>query len=123
MHKQECSYYNLPGYISYFSCRNSNINKKSGGGITILVSDKIKVNLVKEISNNYDNLLLLNLITKNINIGVVYSPPDAPKDPLIDAIDELLTSTPTIILGDFNMDLLEINPTVWTPFYLLITFS
>lgn len=107
--EHEIMYYNIPGYDALFSCRDSNVHKKSGGGVAIFVQQSIKANIISEIANDYDNLLLINLINKNINIAVIYTPPDAPKDTFINSLERILTPVPTLVFGDFNMDLLKLN--------------
>lgn len=116
LHTNESKYFNIPGYTSFHSCRETNKYKKTGGGVAVFITTKINANLSIEYKNNFDNMLLINLISKNINIGLVYSPPDAPKDNLIDTLEANLSNTPTIFFGDFNLDLRNLNTT--TQLYL-----
>jgi exonuclease III len=67
---------NIPGYKIEWSCRKSNI-KKSGGGVAIAIRNNIKYSVVKEIKNEYDNILLINIPEYQTNFGVMYHPPDS----------------------------------------------
>ena len=108
----ESAYFNIPNYHSIFSTRNPNKKKKSGGGIGCFILDKYKFNLLSEVTNELDNYLLINLSEFNINIGLIYTPPDADKNILINNLESFLTVTPTLIFGDFNINLLDnINTT------------
>lgn len=112
----EIPFFNIENYNSVFSCRAPNVNKKSGGGVGLLISNKFKYNIIKRADNNFDNLLLINLLEIKLNIGIVYTPPDANKDNFIEILEQYLTNAPTIILGDVNMNLL--NPSAYCIKYL-----
>lgn len=105
--KEESIYYNLPNYSSIFSTRQPNKKKKSGGGVGCFIHINHTYNIVSEISNDLDNYLLINLPDNNINLGLVYTPPDADKAVMIKNLESFFTNVPSIIIGDFNINLLD----------------
>jgi hypothetical protein len=105
--KEEHVHFNIPNYESIFSSRICNKKKKSGGGIGIFILNKHRFNLISEISNDLDNYILINLPEYNMNLGLLYSPPDADKTIMINNLETFFTNKSTLIFGDFNINLLD----------------
>ena len=119
--------YDIPGYYLYRNDRKwsdnpLNTDPKVGGGIITYVNDKIK--------SSEDELLQYNKSNVNIEIQcitsidefkqksvvcTVYRPPQGDMDIFIDTLEEIVgdivkhNSTRYYFIGDFNIDLLDVN--------------
>lgn len=109
INEYEHKFYNIANYESKFSSRKPNKKKKSGGGVGCFVLKDLKFNVIYDKSDDYDNFLFINLIDHNLNIGIVYSPPDANKNEMFNNLEQMLTLDRSIIFGDFNINLLDNN--------------
>jgi endonuclease/exonuclease/phosphatase family metal-dependent hydrolase len=113
----------LNGYKAYHSVRYS----RKGGGVTILVDDNIKSTLLPQFSLVCDDAEIcsvrLSIESRNYNIIGVYRPPDRPVGNFTDIFFRTLTDVeisknPTVILGDFNIDMCATNPPDSTNAYI-----
>ena len=104
----------IPGYVAYNSFRNIKI----GGGVTILVHEKIQscslnnLNLVNEDIESVG--VELNINKSKIKLLGIYRPPSGNRLSFIDYMNHLITdnnliNTKSIIGGDFNICTLEEN--------------
>lgn len=110
------SIYNLPGYNSIFSCRESRL----GGGLVVFIKENIKFDLI-EVKNTEVFSIDLELLINNekILVTALYRPPDTNiNDFLMDLNDHLFTlnskNCNSILLGDINIDISEGNSSINT---------
>jgi hypothetical protein len=122
LYKNETKYHNLAGYTGTFVCRQRYV-KKSGGGVCIYVKDNLKFNVVKTISNSHDSLLLIHIPVFKCNFAVIYSPPDSNKRNFLAELNNVLLPSDTLLFGDFNIDMLEMDkkPIVKEYLYTLVS--
>ena len=113
----------LPGYNAYHSVRSL----KKGGGVTILVDEKLKSMMLPQFSLvcNDAEICSVRLFTdsKTYNIIGVYRPPDRSVACFIDLFfrtinDAEISKNPTVIIGDFNIDMCVTNPPDSTNTYI-----
>lgn len=104
--KCEQLYANIEGYYSFHSCR---ITNTYGGGVSIYIKENIKSNLIKNISNDYLNLIVIKLLNSKTNLTIGYRQPKYENfNDFINVLDDLLENTLNhIVIGDFNINLLD----------------
>ncbi|KAJ8894352.1 hypothetical protein PR048_006981 [Dryococelus australis] len=107
----ETTYYNLPGYTSYFSCRDLG----NGGGVAIYVQNCFTQSLLSCNNNGYYSLWveISNIGTfKKLYLGGYYRLPQYKLQNFLFALDHDLVNckkVDTFILGDFNINMCEQN--------------
>lgn len=113
----------IDGFKLYRQDRNITIpggKKKRGGGICIYVKDEFSVTTWPTLSHNNADIESLHVSCKlrnckKVNLSVIYRPPSgnlqAALDIINDSLDEIRRSASgdTILLGDFNVDLFQLN--------------
>lgn len=105
LNRSENPFYNLPNYTSYFSNREN-----SYGGVAIFVSDNISSTLIEEEEFNKSNFLVVKLLKLNLNILSVYRSHQTSINDFINKLDDYTVKFQnSIILGDFNINLLNKN--------------
>jgi hypothetical protein len=103
----EKDFFNLRNYKSFHSVRQNSI----GGGASIFLLDSYDTgNVLYEDSSNNNNILLLNLLTHNLNIALCYRQPNNKADlnghMFFETIDNLLSSHNKLyFFGDVNLNL------------------
>lgn len=103
----------LNGYTIVRSDRSSR-TKKRGGGVALYVKKGLKFTVVARSPPGSDiDFLFLKLKTSNLVFGIVYRPPDSDIS-LMNDIYELIsdissTESNITLMGDFNINLLEMN--------------
>jgi len=106
--------YNIPGYNGEFKSR---LNQR-GGGVALLISEQLKYTVVDmhQPNNCFESLFVE--ITTNTNckflIGVIYRPPGQNLQNFNNVFQQLLSDInrsdrKCFILGDFNIDLLNVE--------------
>ena len=109
----------FPDYTSFHSMRTD----RSGGGVSIFISNKYKSSQLVDITLNSDHLecIFANLSygDKTIVVGSCYRPPNITNyhvfiSDLSSKLSVIGTNCSTLICGDFNLDLLKMDsdPTV-----------
>lgn len=96
-------YFHLPQYRAYFNNRDS-----GDGGVALFIHESIQTReLINECYNNI-NFILVNLIDKKFNIGVIYKQPKVKKTLFIEYTNnQILAHKNSIIVGDTNINLLD----------------
>lgn len=102
----EIDYYNLPGYTSYFSCRDEG----NGGGVAIYVRSSLAHSLISCRNNGYYSLWIeiSNIHSfKKLHIGGYYKPPSYKLKDFLTVLDNdfvKCNNVPAVVLGDFNIN-------------------
>jgi len=78
---------------------------------------------LKNYGNDYDNFLLVNLLEYNCNVAVAYGPPDNDKIEFIIDLEKLFVPSDTLLLEDFNIDLLTKHTPIHTNYVNTISCS
>lgn len=99
-------YFLLPGY-SHF---NLNRENRQGGGIAMLVKNKVSCELLESFCKITDFYEVVTVRFKNTLLSVVYRPPSSPVMPLLDFVETLFNfvndKNYRLVLGsDFNIDI------------------
>lgn len=104
--------YKMAGYVSEYN--DKFLDKCKGSGIALYIKENFTYNRMDPHCHCTENLESLFIRTTNtdtpLTIGVVYRPPSGTKTNFLKEIDELLNVLPdknVIIMGDFNINLLE----------------
>ena len=102
--------YRLNEYKSYYSDKIS--NKKSGTGIALYLHEKFngtKNNIASITEPHLESLFLkVNKDKLNVNVGIVYRPPNSSFNDFLSSLRNVLRTLPkttTYLMGDFNLDL------------------
>ena len=106
--------YRLPGYVSEYNEKFPGKNK--GSGVALYLNENIVYNRIDaycKCSKNIESLFvkIINTDIPHI-IGIVYRPPSGQKSEFLHELDNILCKLPdknVIIMGDFNINLLEPN--------------
>jgi hypothetical protein len=111
--ENEKSFYNIPNYVSIYSCRKTRI----AGGIGIFIHENLKY---KELFNYCDEIIsyvTIELLFNNSSLKITgfYRPPDMTSD-LLDAFYGILQKSfdetsngKSMYFGDFNINLMNEN--------------
>lgn len=105
-------FFNIKGYQSFHSnrVRNTNLNKKKGigGGVSIFVKDTIRANIIHEEDFERSNFLVVYLPDLKIHLICVYRSQKTIPDIFLKKFENIISNFPkSMILGDFNFDLLK----------------
>ena len=118
--------YPIPGYYGTHLIRND----KRGGGVSIYIRNEFcnKVKIITSIQNDIIEALAIQINTKQIKQHIVgiYRPPNSSRNDFIQALNTLiqtrLNNSNVLIAGDFNIDMLNKNPSLGaTPLQNLMT--
>ena len=118
--------YPIPGYNGTHLVRNH----KRGGGVSIYVRNEFcnNVKIITSIGNDTIEALAIQINTKHTkqNIVGIYRPPNSSRNDFICALNTLiqtrLNNSNVLIAGDFNIDMLNKNPSLGaTPLQNLMT--
>lgn len=83
-----------------------------GGGVSIYTHKTIKCDVTENLVENGNHYLWLKIDKLSLNIGAIYKPPDTNVNNFLEEFNtQLETRKRSIILGDFNIDLLNKNNT------------
>ena len=103
----------VPDYIDFHSIRD-----RKGGGATILIKNDFQTSLLT--SHTINNPIIecvgvkVEIFGKYVNFICVYRPPQGNielfNETLSSLLKDLPSDEPSFIAGDFNIDILEINP-------------
>lgn len=98
-----CGLYNIPGYSSVFSCRNS-----SSGGLAVYVKIGLSFKVLKNIETDGFHLIHVEIERNGFHCEVVgvYRPPSFDFNQFHDEIENILsaqTSYPRFFVGDMNI--------------------
>lgn len=105
----DSEYYRVPGYASFFSCRNDGI----GGGVALYINNAFKHNLISVHNNGHFSVWveISNFgIFHKAKFAVYYKPPSEKLNEFLSTLEnDLITcsSIPTFIAGDFNINTLD----------------
>ena len=119
--------YPLLGYKSYYSDKLD--NKQSGTGIALYIHEKFnatKNNIASMIEPHIESLFLkVNKDKLNVNVGIVYRPPNSSFSDFLSGIRSVINTLPktiTYLMGDFNLNLhktdLDSNVEAFEDFFL-----
>lgn len=103
--------YKRDGYQTFYLNRSN----RRGGGIAIIVNNKIECDIVQQFSFISSDIECLTLISKSYVLSVIYRPPECIVDNFIDHLEKLLNyvnmnSFKSVLGGDFNIDILRPSP-------------
>ena len=110
----QSSLYPLEGYNSFYN--DTMPDKTKGTGVALYVHNSFNATINKNactVTHDIESLFLN--VTKNetqINVGVIYRPPNGNAKEFLNEYEKLITHLPkatTFIMGDFNLDLLKTN--------------
>ena len=104
------SQYNLTGYNS---CHYFRPTGRRGGGVSIYFKESLRISddIIKRNCNDVQ-FLLLKFLDFDMHICAVYRPPTSifsVENDFLELMDEILSYNNLVILGDFNIDLLQNN--------------
>lgn len=103
MHEHRTKYHNIPDYNAFFSTRTD-----GHGGCALYVHDSLLCNCITIKSDLNVNIVMVNLISLNINIAVVYKQPTVEIGNFTEILENLIENTNRlIIVGDTNINLLR----------------
>jgi hypothetical protein len=124
--------YNIEGYNIESSFRTN----RTGGGVSILIKRQIQYKLGKELmfSNDCIETIFVEInktefsSSKNIVIGSIYRPPNTPIEEFLSNLNAILDQVHTeskivYILGDFNINLLNVESHVGSSEFLELMYS
>lgn len=109
---QSAACFNLPDYNTYYNC--SDINRNDG--VIVLIRSELNVQ-VDNIKLRFSNVCvtMINLVVNNLTIGVsaVYRSPQTSVHSFVNDIDDFipryLNKNIEILIGDINIDLLDVD--------------
>lgn len=104
----------VPGYRLRNSPRPQSVRHGRGGGVGFYIKHNIRVRYLKHPENNIEQLWLSSKLNGyHIAIGTAYRPPWMNIDLFIDALTESVSIFSyhelIVLLGDFNINMLDIN--------------
>ena len=104
--------YKMPGYVSEYNEKYPGKNK--GSGVALYLKENVIYNRIDAYCKCSKNIESLFVKTTNTDIphiiGIVYRPPGGQKSEFQEELDNILCKLPdknVIIMGDFNINLLE----------------
>lgn len=104
--EDDAKLYELTNYKHIYNFRKN----KKGGGVSIYVHNSIKSEVTEEISQHGNHYLWIHIDKLSLNIGAIYKPGETNLNNFIDIYSaQLEQRRRTIVLGDFNIDLLSKN--------------
>lgn len=116
IHREQNFAFNFNNFQAFFNNRND-----GEGGVALYVHESLVSNLKESVCTANIHRLVVEIITLNINIVVVYKQPNANIDTFFEIYANLLnTYKRTLIVGDMNIDLLSMRNRI-TEQYLNIT--
>ena len=111
LEERETYLYKLDNYNAFYSCRSG----RKGGGVALFIKNSFKSRLIDQSdSNQIINWLCVGVGENNLKVSVVYRPPSYSITDFFVDIENILTKHPArhIIMGDFNINLLDNNNAV-----------
>ncbi|CAK1585636.1 unnamed protein product [Parnassius mnemosyne] len=104
--EQDACQYHLTNYTHIYNFRK--VNK--GGGVSIYIHNSIKYDLTEELTESGNHYLWIYINKFALNIGGIYKPGESNVNKFLDIYsNQLETRKRAIVLGDFNLDLLNTN--------------
>lgn len=110
--EDETNFYNLNGYKAFHACRPRVTGRGRGDGTSVYVIDSGKIEPIhlESICIQYSTIVIVKLSNLNQNIMAVYRPEQTNINVFLFEFDRLLKKYPrTICVGDFNINLLDVN--------------
>lgn len=106
LRENDGKHFNIPGYRSFHSIR---VHKRSGG-VSIFVDELIEATQLHEEDCDDSNYLVIKLLKHNINVLGIYKGNDTNFPDFSVRLDNILNLYPkSILVGDFNLNLLDID--------------
>ena len=121
--------YQIPNYKSFY--QDKKLNKKKGTGVANYVHDSLNATLdnTRTIINDHIETIFITItITKEpITIGSIYRPPSGDLSKFLEILDDIINTLPqkpAYLMGDYNIDLLNISGDLASKYeQLLLTAS
>lgn len=106
--EEEAKRLQLPNYTHYYNYRSTR-----GGGVSIFAHNNLQHHLILEQSINNNHYLWICLSKFSVNIGAVYRTNRGNVDNFLDTLSlQLQNNKRSIVVGDFNLDLLKSEKSV-----------
>lgn len=105
MYSNEAKYYEIDGYKAVHACRESR-----GGGAAIYIKNSIKFKeLGKSTIDKQYNWVCVSV--DNLKISAIYKPPSYNCNDFLSELEILINLHPKnhVIIGDFNINILDVN--------------
>ena len=118
---QETHLYQISSYNAIHSCRESR-----GGGVSVYVRDSIKCQEVKNSCKNEElNWVCVTIGETGLKLSAIYRPPSYPVAESLQYLETILQKFPKrhIIVGDFNINLLDSKATQTVNYNNLVIFN
>lgn len=103
LYQQESDNIKILNYSAYHSCRETR-----GGGVSIFIQKKYEANIILESNQNNNNILIIYINTLKVHMGAIYKQPSSCIKSFLEKLDQtILPIRNAILIGDFNLNLLE----------------
>lgn len=102
----EANRFQIPNYTHYYNHRTTN----RGGGVSMFVRNDIRHAQIEDTCIDGNHFLWVHLQKYSLNIGAIYRKPSSNAQQFLDEYSkQICNKTRTIVIGDFNFNLLSTN--------------